>query len=96
MKALTATLTALALFAAGSALASEDLSKKNRCNTCHDVSAKKIGPTWPDIAAKASEAEILVAIEKGVKGKYGKIPMPPQPGAKGDAAALAKWILTMK
>jgi cytochrome c len=96
MKTLTATLTAIALCVAGSALASEELSKKNKCNTCHDVTAKKIGPTWKAIAAKAAEADIVAAVEKGVKGKYGKIPMPPQPAAKADAAALAKWILSMK
>lgn len=96
MKILTIALTASALLLSGAAAADADLAKKNGCATCHDVSAKKIGPTWKDIAKKASEADVIAAIEKGVKGKYGKIPMPPQPKAKGDAAALAKWILTHK
>jgi cytochrome c len=52
MKALTAALTAAALLMAGSALASEDLVKKNACIGCHDMNAKKVGPTWKEIAAK--------------------------------------------
>ncbi|PIX97189.1 MAG: cytochrome C biogenesis protein CcsA, partial [Hydrogenophilales bacterium CG_4_10_14_3_um_filter_63_21] len=34
------------------------------------------------------------AINNGSKGVYGKIPMPKQPKAAADAAALAKWIMT--
>jgi hypothetical protein len=36
----------------GAALASADLAKKNGCAVCHDATAKKMGPTWKDIAAK--------------------------------------------
>lgn len=98
MKILTAILTATALLTAGSALASEDLAKKNKCGTCHDMTAKKMGPTWKDIAAKNKgvKPEVLAeAIVKGGKDKYGKIPMPPQAGAKADSLALAKWILSL-
>ena len=91
------TAIALSAFAfAGSAVASYDLAKKNGCAACHDMAAKKVGPTWKDIAAKASEADVVAAIDKGVKGKYGKVPMPPQPKAKADADALAKWIASLK
>ena len=97
MKALTTAIALAALAAfAGTASADEALAKKNGCAACHDMSAKKVGPTWKDIAAKASEADVVAAIEKGAKGKYGKIPMPPQPKAKADAAALAKWIVSIK
>jgi cytochrome c len=98
MKALTAALTAAALLMAGSAIASEELVKKNACIGCHDMSAKKVGPTWKDIAAKnkGAKPEALVeAIVKGGKGKYGKIPMPPQAKAEADAPAIAKWILSL-
>jgi cytochrome c len=58
-----------------------------------------MGPTWKDIAAKNkgqkdAEKMLAEAIVKGSKGKYGKIPMPPQAKAKADAPALAKWILS--
>jgi cytochrome c len=58
-----------------------------------------MGPTWKDIAAKNkadknAEAVLVAAINNGTKGKYGKIPMPKQPKAAADAAALAKWVMT--
>ncbi|MEW5787596.1 MAG: c-type cytochrome [Pseudomonadota bacterium] len=99
MKTLTTLALAAALAAAtasGSALASDDLAKKNGCIACHDAAAKKVGPTWKDIAAKnkGNEKGVAEAIVKGSKDKYGKIPMPPQAKAAADAPALAKWILT--
>jgi cytochrome c len=96
MKALITAIALSAIAFAGTASADEALAKKNGCAACHDMSAKKVGPTWKDVAAKATEADVVAAIEKGVKGKYGKIPMPPQPKAKADAAALAKWITSLK
>lgn len=99
MKTLTAIALATALMSSGVAFASADLAKKNGCAVCHDATAKKMGPTWKDIAAKNkadknAEATLVTAITKGSKGKYGKIPMPPQAKASADAATLAKWILT--
>jgi cytochrome c len=99
MKALTLIALAASVLVSGAALADADMAKKNGCAACHDATAKKVGPTWKDIAArskadKTSEAVLAEAITKGAKGKYGKVPMPPQPKAAGDAAALAKWIMT--
>lgn len=98
MKILTAVFAATALLASTSTLADEALAKKAGCAVCHDMSAKKVGPTWKDVAAKTKgdAATIKAAIEKGSKGKYGKIPMPPQPKAMADADALAKWIASIK
>jgi cytochrome c len=97
MRLLIALLAAATLLATGSALASEALVVKNRCNICHDLNVKKIGPTWKTIAAKnkgVKPAELAAIIVAGSKGKFGPIPMPPQPGAKADSLALAKWILS--
>ena len=99
MKAFTAVALAAALLMSGSTFASADLAKKNGCAVCHDATAKKMGPTWKDIAAKNkadknAEATLVAAITKGGKDKYGKIPMPPQAKAAADAPALAKWIMT--
>lgn len=88
------------LLASGSASASEALVKKNNCIGCHHMTEKKVGPTWKAIAeknkgnadAQKTLAEITV---KGGKGKYGKVPMPPQPKAKADAEKISKWILTL-
>lgn len=99
MKALTTLALAAALSFSGAAFASADLAKKNGCLICHDATAKKVGPTWKDIVAKNkadkdAEKKLAEAIVKGGKGKYGKIPMPPQPKAAADAPALAKWVLS--
>ncbi len=98
MKRITLALTAAGLLLAGPALADEALAKKNMCTTCHAVDKKMVGPSFKDIAAKykgSKDAEKMLAesIAKGSKGKFGAMPMPPQPKAAGDAAALAKWIM---
>jgi cytochrome c len=96
-----AVLIALSLsLGAASAHASPELATKSKCMTCHDVSAKKMGPTFKDISAKykgQKDAEAMLAdsMVKGVKGKWGKIPMPPQKISPDDAQALSKWILTL-
>jgi cytochrome c len=97
MKALLPLSLATALLASTPTLADEALLAKNKCTTCHALDKKMMGPTWKDIAAKHkgqanAQAALVQAIVSGSKGKYGKIPMPPQPKAKGDAEAIAKWI----
>ncbi|MCS6785644.1 MAG: cytochrome C [Thiobacillaceae bacterium] len=74
----------------------EDVLAKHKCNTCHDVAKKKMGPTWKEIAARATPADIKLALEKGVKGKYGKAAMPPQPKAVADTDAIVKAIQALK
>lgn len=88
-------LLAAALLAAPAAW-SDDVLAKHKCTTCHDVQAKKLGPTWKTIAARATPEDIKTALAKGVKGKYGKAVMPPQPKAVADADAIAKAILALK
>lgn len=77
---------------------SADLFQKNACIGCHDAEKKKMGPTWKEVAAKRAgdKAAIAKAIKEGSRGVYGKIPMPPQPKAAGNADALADAILAMK
>jgi cytochrome c len=98
MKLLTTLMLVASLLTTGTALASAELVAKHKCNTCHALDKRMMGPSWKDVAAKnkgQKDAEATVAqhIVSGGKGKYGKIPMPPQPKAQADAAALAKWIL---
>ncbi len=93
-------LTLVLLLASGSVVASEALVKKNNCIGCHHMTDKKVGPTWKTIAEKnkgVPDAEKMLAegSVKGTKNKYGKVPMPPQPKAKADAAKIAKWIMTL-
>lgn len=98
MKLLTTLAIAASVLVAGPVMADAALATKHKCNTCHALDKKMMGPSWKDIAAKYkgqkdAESVVAQAIVAGSKGKYGKIPMPPQPKAKGDDAALAKWIL---
>lgn len=95
MKTVMSCLAVAALLSTAPAWA-EDVLVKHKCNTCHDVQAKKIGPTWKEIAARASDADIRTALEKGVKGKYGKAAMPAQPKAVADADAIIKAIKALK
>ncbi|MCA1978230.1 MAG: c-type cytochrome [Thiobacillus sp.] len=82
------------------AQASPELANKSKCMTCHQVDKKVLGPSFKEIAAKykgdkTAEAMLTDSITKGVKGKWGKIPMPAQKVSAADAAALAKWILSL-
>jgi len=96
MKILTATVALSALLFAGAASSDEALVKSLGCAGCHDIAKKKVGPTWKEIAAKSTEADMIAVIQKGGKGKYGKVPMPPQAKAKGKEADIAKWIASLK
>jgi cytochrome c len=83
--------------------ASPELAAKSKCMACHQVDKKMLGPSFNDISAKykmglgcgKDDAEDMLTegILKGSKGKWGKIPMPPQKIPKEDAKALSKWIL---
>ncbi|MEW6119337.1 MAG: c-type cytochrome [Pseudomonadota bacterium] len=92
-------LTVLAL-AALPVQASPQLAAKSKCMSCHQVDKKVLGPSFKEIAAKykgQANAEAMLAdgIVNGVKGKWGKIPMPAQKIPAADATALSKWILTL-
>lgn len=96
-----AALVALALpLYAAPAHASPELATKSKCMTCHQVNKKVLGPAFKDISAKykgqkTAEAMLADSVLKGSKGKWGKVPMPPQKIAPADAQKLAKWILTL-
>lgn len=86
-----AAVAAVAIGAAGSASASEAQAKSAGCMTCHDVSAKKMGPAFKEVAAKykgkADAAAMLEAKLAGAKGH-------PEVKAKGDdLKSIVKWVL---
>lgn len=88
---------------AAPALASPELATKSHCMSCHDMEKQKLGPSFKAIATKyklglgceKDDASAMLAdsIRHGSKGKWGKVPMPPQPIPAADAQALSKWIL---
>ncbi len=96
------TLIALGLLALTSlpAHASPELAAKSKCMTCHQVDKKVLGPSFKEISAKykgqkTAQAMLAEGMTKGVKGKWGKIPMPAQKITPADAQTLSKWILTL-
>ena len=91
---LTVAAAAFALAVAGSANAqakAEDLMKANGCMNCHDISTKKVGPAFKDIAAKfkgkADAEKMLVAQLKDGKGH------PAVKASEGDIATMVKFVL---
>ncbi len=84
---------------AGMAVASSAVAAKNACLTCHAPDKKLVGPSYQSVAEKYAanknaESLIMASIKKGGSGKWGVVPMPPQPNVSdADLQILAKWIL---
>ena len=79
-------------FAAGTANAQEDLAKKDGCMNCHDVSTKKVGPAFKEVAAKYkgkadAEATLFAKIKEG-KGH------PATKASDNDLKGIIKWVLS--
>jgi len=94
MRKFCLTLACCAGLAAGPALAADDasaLAASSGCNNCHAVDAKKVGPSYKDIAAKykgkADAQKSLVDKLSSAKGH-------PAVKAKGDdLVKLVSWVL---
>ena len=86
---------------AGASLANEQLAKQKGCMACHDLKAKKVGPSYADVAKKyagrADAVDYLAGkIKKGGVGVWGSVPMPPQNVSDAEAKQLAQWVLSVK
>ncbi len=70
------------------------------CLACHKTDAKLVGPSYQDVAAKYTDADIdLLAtkIIEGGKGVWGEIPMTAHAGmSKENAQKMVKYILSLK
>jgi len=75
------------------------LAQKNACTACHAVDKKIVGPSYQDVAKKyagqkGADAALAASIKAGGAGKWGPVPMPPQPAlSEADTKTLAAWIL---
>jgi cytochrome c len=94
MRSILLTIAASAALAtSGAALAqkAEDLMKTNGCMNCHDISAKKVGPAFKDVAAKfkgkADAEKMLVAQLKDGKGH------PAVKASEADITTMVKFVL---
>ncbi len=79
----------------------QSIIQQKGCLACHDVSNRKVGPSFKEIAAKYAGqsdavASLVTSITKGSTGKWGSIPMPPQPLKQEEAQKVVSWILTLK
>ena len=87
-----AAVASIALAAAGAANAQEALAKSDGCLNCHDVSAKKVGPSSKDVAAKykgKADAEAML-VTKLTEGKG----HPATKAKPEDVKSLVKWVLS--
>jgi cytochrome c len=82
--------------------ASAELTRKYNCVACHAEAAKKVGPSYKDVAKKyagrSDAADYLAGkIRAGGKGVWGPMPMPPHPQVpEADARAMAAYVLGVK
>ena len=77
---------------AGAVIASEELAKKHGCLTCHDMNAKKMGPSFKDISKKhkgKADAEAALVKELGEGKKHPKVA-----ASEADRKTLVKWVLS--
>ena len=87
-----AAVASIALATAGAANAQEALAKSSGCMNCHDVSAKKVGPSFKDISAKYkgkadAEATLTAKLSKG-EGH------PAVKASPDDVKNIVKWLLS--
>lgn len=106
MKVVLNIAAAAALLIAGQAMAANAPAPKEAgaCLACHDVSAKKIGPAYKDVAKKyagdkGAVDKLTAKVVTGGKGVWGEIPMPPK-GATAlkddEIKKIVAWIMTIK
>ncbi|MBK6596227.1 MAG: c-type cytochrome [Burkholderiales bacterium] len=92
-------ITGASFLACAPAFASSTLATQKACLACHTVDKKLVGPSYQDVAKKyAGQKDALAYLTKAIKtggsGKYGPVPMPPQPTlSEADAKTLAAWVL---
>jgi cytochrome c len=92
MKIVLAIAAAAVGLVAGAALAQSgpEVLKAKGCLNCHEADKKKVGPALKDIAAKGTDAKVLVA-----KVKEGKA-HPKVAATEAELNAAVTHILTMK
>lgn len=77
------------------------LAKSKACLGCHQVDAKRVGPSSAIAQRYADQAGadqyLSSAIRQGGRGRWGAVPMPAQSQvSEQDAQRLAQWILSLR
>lgn len=98
---------AMTLAVAAPAFADQALATSKNCMACHAVDARRIGPSYKEIAKRYAgqkdvEAMLAEKIIKGSKGAWkqelkAEVLMPPNARVKPEEAArIVQWILGLK
>ncbi len=97
---------AAGLTMAGSVMAADmpELAKKHKCDSCHSIEERVVGPSWKAVAEKykddpAAPAKLVIKISKGGRGVWGTMPMPandPSGTNEKDMKTLVKFILGLQ
>ena len=79
----------------------KSLAEAKGCFACHQVDVKVVGPAFAWVADKykgnpKAEGKLAGAIEHGVSGVWGSMPMPAQNVTPAQAKELASWVLAQK
>lgn len=79
----------------------KSLAEAKGCFACHQVAVKVVGPAFAWVAYKykgdpKAVATLSHAIEHGVSGVWGGMPMPAQSVTPAQAKELASWVLAQK
>jgi cytochrome c551/c552 len=75
------------------------LARDTGCLACHALDGKLVGPGLREVALRYQAqpdalAQLSARVRAGSQGRWGPIPMPPQPQlSESDADGLVKWIL---
>lgn len=84
-----------------SAQSGSELAQKKFCLACHNMSQKKVGPAFNDVAKKYravpdAEAKLAGKIRQGSNGAWGQVPMPPQKAlSDAEIKTLTAWVLSL-
>ncbi|MEY5098572.1 MAG: hypothetical protein RJA36_1291 [Pseudomonadota bacterium] len=95
-------LTMACLLAAPARADQAQLWKDKRCNACHAIERKLIGPAFRDIAARYAGSPAMVEplatkIRHGGAGAWGAVPMTANPQvSEAEARTLARWVLELR
>jgi cytochrome c len=82
----------------------EALFNKNKCNSCHKLDAKAVGPSLKDMSAKyAADKDVPAKLEAKVRaggaGVWGTVPMPRIPASTvsdEEVKVIVAWMLSHK
>jgi cytochrome c len=83
-------------------VAAVELAKANGCYSCHAPTEKVVGPAYSSVAERYKDdkdavANLVQSIQRGSKGKWGRVPMPAHDTmSPADLKTLATWVMSIK